>query len=113
MEDFTLLIDQSQNIDVIYCDFKRAFDTVPHERLLMKLAAYGIVGGTLTWIRRFLKVRPKHVQVGEAKSAEVSVLSAIPQSSILGPILFTVFINDFPDLLQCTCTFFCKRHQDL
>ena len=72
---------------MLYLDFKKAFDTVPHERLLIKLAAYGISGQLLNWMQGFLKNRVQRVRVGGEKSREARVLSGIPQGSILGPIL--------------------------
>jgi hypothetical protein len=98
MEDFTSLVDQGEDFDIVYCDFKKAFDSVPHERLLVKLSAYGICGNILMWIRGFLSGRTQRVRVGSSKSSNGSVLSGIPQGSILGPILFTVFINYLPVL---------------
>ena len=58
MENVTTLLDEGQNIDIVYLDFKKAFDTVPHERLLVKLKAYGICGGVLKWIENFLSIDP-------------------------------------------------------
>ena len=102
IENMTKLLDDGHNVDVIYLDFKKAFDTVPHERLLVKLAAYGISGKLLNWIQGFLNNRVQHVRVGSERSNQAKVLSGIPQGSILGPILFTVFINDLPVSLNST-----------
>jgi endonuclease/exonuclease/phosphatase family metal-dependent hydrolase len=106
MEDFTKLWDNHEAFDVIYLDFRKAFDSVPHRRLLSKLKAYGISGTLLKWIENFLHERVQKVRVGSAHSSETEVLSGIPQGSILGPILFTVFINDLPHDLNATCKIF-------
>ena len=106
MEDITSLMDSGHSVDVIYMDFRKAFDTVPHRRLLIKLEAYGISGNILKWIDNFLTARFQYVRVGEKTSQKTQVLSGIPQGSILGPVLFTIFINDLPNDLQSTCRIF-------
>ena len=97
-------------VDSIYLDFSKAFDTVPHRRLLGKLDSLGVRGELLKWIEDFLSGRTQVVSVNGESSEPAPVLSGIPQGSVLGPLLFVAFINDMPQLLKCMCYLF-RRHQ--
>ena len=81
-------------MDTIYFDFKKAFDMVPHKRLLAKLESYGIQGKILKWVEEFLIGRNQYVVVNGERSSSGKVTSGIPQGTVLGPILFAVYIND-------------------
>ena len=86
-------------IDSIYLDCAKAFDTVPHQRLINKIDSYGIKGKVKAWIKEFLSNRTQIVKVNGTESKSVPVISGIPQGSVLGPILFVLYINDLPDKL--------------
>ena len=81
----------------IHLDFSKAFDSVSHKRLLTKLKAYGISGKIHAWISAFLTNRQQNVKINNSCSKFMRVQSSVPQGSILGPILFFIFINDLPN----------------
>ena len=79
---------------LLHVDFSKAFDLVPHDQLLTKLAASGVDLRLVVWVREFLVGHTQRVRIGGQLSKEVKVTSAVPQGSILGPLLFLVYVND-------------------
>ncbi len=97
--DWVKAVDAGKQVDIAIFDFSKAFDTVPHERLKAKLHMYGIRGKLLTWITNFLTKRKQRVVINGSNSAWDSVDSGVPQGTVLGPLLFLLYINDIADNL--------------
>ena len=94
------MVAGGQEIDVIHLDLSKAFDKVPHNLLLTKLHCHGISGTALRWFEGYLSNRQQRVVLEGTFSDWLPVTSGVPQSSILGPLLFLVFANETPSYVQ-------------
>ncbi len=114
LNEWTSALDSKQFVDIAYLDYQAAFDSVVHSKLAIVLSQLGIGGKMHRWIVNYLNGRTQRVKINDQYSAPMSVLSSVPQGTCLGPLLFIIYINELPKIVQNSSVYLfaddCKLH---
>ena len=99
-------MDKGEEVDACFLDFSKAFDKVDHKKLVQKLSNIGVSQQIVTWVEDFLRNRTQAVVVDGHSSSPCPVTSGVPQGSVVGPILFLIYINDLPNAVKSNVRLF-------